>query len=577
MFNRYFQQELANLRDLAVEFSKAHPALAPMLEGPTTDPDVERLLEGVAFLSGLMREKLDDEFPEIIQGLMQLVFPHYLRPLPSSTIIAFAPKPSLKDTFTAPAGVSVASVPVDGTKCVFKTCYDVVAHPLNIRAAYYEQPAGRPPSYVLAMELVGPDLSNWEADYLRFHLAQDYPTAANIYYLLMKHLRGVSLTPAEGGKSCYLGPESVAPVGFADDEGMLPYPPQSFPGYRLLQEYFILPQKFLFFDVKGLDRWRDRGGGSRFNVTFELKDLPFPAPKVKRESFVLFATPAINAFEHEADPILLDHKKNEYRVRTSGQDRDHFQVYSVDEVVGYRQGTVRPRVYDAFDLFHAQSSQHPIYHVSFKRSPIGNYIDAVLSFTYPPESGQPAPETLSIRLTCTNGELAERLQIGDVKEPTSTSPEILSYKNIRPPTASVLPPLGKGLLWRFLSLYSLNYLSLANSENIKALLKLYIFSESRDQASVYANTRRVDGLQSLEVNNADRLVRGYLMRGQDITVKIQSDHFASEGDLFLFGSVLDGFFSSYASLNSYTSFKIEEVLKGDSYKWPAKIGDRPLI
>ena len=305
--------------------------------------------------------------------------------------------------------------------------------------------------------------------------------------------------------------------------------------------------------------------------------MPFPPPKITGDNFVLFATPAVNVFDHDADPISLDHHRNEYRVRPSGSNKSHYQVYSVDKVQGYRQGSVKAREYEPFEMFQPETRDRPIYHVSFKRSAVGNAIDALLSFTYPDKGEVPAPETLSINVTCTNGELAERLQVGDLNQPTPTSPELLEFRNIRPPTASVLPPLGSTLLWRFLSLYSLNYLSLANADNIKALLKLYIFPESRDQAATYANTRRVDGIDAIEVRRENRLVTGYMMRGQEIILKAKSDHFASDGDLYIFGSVLDAFLGCYASINSFTNFRIEEVLKGDTHRWPARIGDRPLI
>lgn len=577
MLNRYFQQELDNLRELGAEFAKAHPALAPMLAGATTDPDVERLLEGVAFLTGLMREKIDDEFPEIIQSLMQIIFPHYLRPLPAATIVAFSPKPALKKTYTVPAGVSLASKPVDGTACTFRTCYPVEAHPLSMEAAYFQQQAGKPPTIQLFLSLSGSDLSKWQLKKLRFHLGKDYPTAATIYYMLMNFLERVTIAPMAGGEGIELGPAAVSPVGFEEDEAMIVYPPQSFPGYRLLQEYFILPSKFLFFDLEGFERWQNRGNGNRFKVVFEFREMPFPPPRLSAENFVLFATPAVNLFAAEADPINLDHRHNHYRVRVSGSGKVPYQVYSVDKVTGYQQGKVKANNYKPFDLFHILSSEESTYHVGFRRSASGNSLDALLSFTYPRGGAMPAPEILSISTTCTNGELAEKLQLGDITEGTTDSPELLNFKNIRPPTSSVLPPLDRFLLWRLLSLYSLNYLSLAKTDNIKALLKLYIFSESRDQASTYANTRRVDGISDLEVKSADRLVAGYMMRGQEITLKVLADHFASDGDYFLFGSVLDRFFGSYASLNSFTSFMVQEVLKGDTCRWPTRLGDRPLI
>src|SRR4030065_1851134 len=132
MFNRYYQEELAHLKELGADFARAHPALAPMLSGPSTDPDVERLLEGVAFLTALLRQKLDDEFPELINELMQLIWPHYLRPIPSTTLIAFTPKPSLRQSMTIPPEIQIASVPIEGTSCLFSTSYEVEVHPLPL-------------------------------------------------------------------------------------------------------------------------------------------------------------------------------------------------------------------------------------------------------------------------------------------------------------------------------------------------------------------------------------------------------------------------------------------------------------
>ncbi len=577
MFNQYYQEQLANLRDLAAEFSNAHPALAPMLKGPSTDPDAERLLEGVAYLAALLQEKVDDEFPEIIQGLLQIVFPHYLRPLPSATIMEFMPRPNLKEVYKVPAGVSVASKPVAGTRMVFSTCYDLEVHPLKMTGAVLETPAGKPPYIRLSFELYGMDLEMWDTDKLRLYLAQDYPVAANLYSLFMNYIKTVTVAPAQGGRPTTLGPENVAPVGFDDSESMIPYPSHSFPGYRILQEFLVLPQKFLFVDICGIDRWKERGTGNRFDVIFELSRLPFQVPRLKAEEFVLFATPAINVFKAEADPIVVEHKKNEYRVRASGPGRNLYQVYSVDRVTGYQQGTVKEVEYKPFELFHQKEEDAPVYHVSFRRSRTGNFIDAMLSFTYPQEQGGPVPETLSIKVTCTNGEMAENLKVGEISEKTADSPELLDYKNIRPTTASILPPLGQTILWRFLSLYTLNFFSIANKENLKELLRLYIFPDSRDQAGTFANLKRIEGITDLEVRPADRLVKGHVMRGQQIKLKINSENFAGDGDLYLFGSILDSLWSSYSSLNSFTSLMVEDVLKGETYKWKAKMGDRPLI
>jgi len=577
MFNRYFQQELGNLRDLGEAFSKAHPAVAPMLSGSAADPDVERLLEGVAFLTALLKEKLDDEFPEIVHELIQFIWPHYLRPIPCSTIVAFSPKPMLKQSMNVPAGVHISSVPVEGTNCVFRTCYDVELHPLHIVDGSFVDVSGKPPAIKLALELRGLKLSDWEPKALRLFLTGNYGSAADLYLLLRRHLRHIRISPSESGSSCVIPSDHVRPVGFSSEEELVPYSSNSFPGYRILQEFFTLPEKFLFLDITGWEHWQDRGDGTDFEITFEFDNLPFPPPRVRKESFVLSATPAVNIFPHDADPIRLDHRKAEYLIRPSGANSNHYQVYSLDEVVGLVQGTARQRSYVPFEVFNLRPKNDPVYNLVTRSSPLEVGYNVLLSVAYPPDMGPPVSETLSMRLKCTNGSLPESLQVGDISLPTSSSPEFVEFANIRPPTISVLPPLGSDLLWRLLSHLSLNYVSLGKPENLRALLELYIFPENRDRTTVIANQKRIAGIHDIEVKASNRLVSGIMMRGQEIGVKLSQDHFASQGDLFLFGCVLDHFLGVYASINTFTQFNVEEVQKGDRYKWPARIGDRFLI
>lgn len=577
MFNRYFQQELTYLKELGEEFSKAHPAVAPMLSSTSTDPDVERLLEGVAFLTGLLRHKLDDEFPEIVHELIQLIWPHYLRPLPCSTIVAFTPKPMLKQPMTVQAGVQLASVPVEGIPCFFQTCYDVEVHPLTLSEASFVETPGKPPAISLGLELRDLPLSEWQPETLRLHLAGNVSHAADLYLILQRYLKQIVITPAEGGAPCMLPPNCLSPVGFSDKENIIPYPPNSFPGYRVIQEYTVLPEKFLFLDLGGWENWRSRGEGGQFEIRFELEELPFPAPRVKTEDFILSATPAINIFSHDADPIRLDHRKTEYLVRPGGAKSALYQVYSLEEVVGFVQGTAKERPYVPFDYFAADTQSGSVYQVTRRTSPVRSGFDVFLSVTNPEGAGRPVSETLSIKLLCTNGLLPENLQVGDISLPTSSSPEMVEFSNIRHPTVNVLPPLSGNLLWRLLSHLSLNYVSLANAENLRAILDLYVFEESRDKAAVLSNKKRIAGIEKVESNASNRLISGIMRSGREISIKARQDHFSSPGDLYLFGCILDHFLGSYASINTFTRLIIEDVVKGDIYRWPERIGDHPLI
>ena len=577
MFNRYFQQELSYLRELGAEFAEAHPAIAPMLAGPSTDPDVERLLEGVAFLTAQIREKLDDEFPEIIHELIQLIWPHYLRPIPSCSIIAFTPKPALKQPLTVKAGIQVASVPVEGTTCLFQTCYDTVIHPLELRQAEYISPSGKPSAIRMVLELKGMSLANWQPERLRFHLAGGYGEATAIYLLLRRQLKRVVVKTLAGDQVLSLGPECVRPVGFDSKEGVIPYPSHSFPAYRMLQEYFIFPQKFLFLDLFGLDKSNYTGGESSFEITFELTAPAVTPPRIRKESFRLFATPVINLFPFEADPIRIDHRQSEYLIRPASHQVRHYQVFSVEEVVGHVQGTAQEKLYSHFNSFKADSRSASVYQLCLKQSPVRPGADNYLLISYGPDSGLPVTETLSLKLMCTNGDLPENLRVGDISQATSSSPEFADFTNLTQPTFGVYPPLGKNLLWRLLAHLNLNYVSLASADNLRSLLSVYLFPDIRDRSGLLANRKRIAGIEQVVATPANRLVSAVVLRGQEIMLRARSDHFAGDGDFFLFGCVLDEFFGLYASLNAFSRFTMHDTFKGDLHQWPARTGEHPLI
>lgn len=578
MIEKYYQRELSHLRDLAAEFAKAHPAVAPLLSGQSADPDAERILEGTAFLSGLIYEKLDDDFPEIIHGLIQLIFPHYLRPIPSATLIAFTPKRSLMESMTIPAGTAIDSVETEGTRCTFTTSTDVELHPLSLSNAVFESTGEGRGTLTLTFALTSIDLAAFRAQKLRIHLAGSYAEASQRYFLLFSRLREVRVVPA-GEKATILRPSAIRPVGFAENEALIPFPARSFPGYRILQEYFVLPEKFLFFDVD-LTQWRRRSTGKTFSVEFLLEKLPAAPVPMRTEHFQLFVTPAINIFPHQADPILLDHKKPEYPIRPSGANPRHYQIYTVTKVTGFVQGSVQAREYLPFELFNPQVDATPVYSLHHRLSPLDGAAELFLSVAYPSAGATGKTlrqETLSIEVTCTNAALPSTLRTGDVRVATETSPELAEFTNIRPPTAPVEPPLGKNLLWRLLSHLFLNYLSVATVDNLRSMLKLYIFTETRDRATVLANTRRVEAITDLTVQPTERFVRGRIARGHEIHLTLDRQGFASDGDLFLFGSMLDVFLSNYAAINSYTRLTIEDTLRKEQFLWPERLGGRPLL
>ena len=161
MRSELYQKELGHLRQLAVEFADKHPAIAPQLTGPSPDPDVERILEGVAFLTANIQQKLQDDFPDFAQSLLQMIFPHYLKPLPASTIIQFTAKNILKNQLTIAKGTAIDSKEVEGTSCRFQTCQDISIAPVSIQSVECEAYGLGKHSISMTIKANGIELNQW--------------------------------------------------------------------------------------------------------------------------------------------------------------------------------------------------------------------------------------------------------------------------------------------------------------------------------------------------------------------------------------------------------------------------------
>ena len=576
MFNKYYLQQLSHLRRRAAEFASSHPAIAPLLAEASEDPDVERLLEGTAFLSGLLQQKIDDDFPEFIHGLTEIIFPHLLRPVPSASIVAFTPKNSLLETLVVPAGTRIASVPVDGTSCEFRTCMEIRLLPLQVTDAGSRNASASEEKVYVKLKLSGITLSQWQEDSLTFYVAGDFSQTSEIFMKLRRDTKKINVrTPS--GASLVLGPEHLRTPGFECAYSLYPMPNQTFRGYSLLFDYFSFPEKFLFLELTGLAALRTKGGESEFEIEFVLQTTRAPV-EVRKDYFTLFAAPIINLFSHDADPVQVTHEVETYRVHPSGINKKHYSIYTVDSVTGILQGMVERRTYVPFNRFWFRDrTDTGVFQIHRTRS-IGDETghDHFLSLSYMSKN-QVQREILSIQITCTNGRLPEQLRVGDICMPTSNSPELATFRNIVAPTPYVDISTGKNELWRLLSHVSLNLLTVNSAESLREFVRMYTFETQRSDYRAAANKKRVNAVEEFSTCPIDRIIKGILMRGIQITMTATDNQFAGQGDLYLFGSVLDAFLSMYASMNTFTQFEIRNSQTGELFQWAPRIGEKPLL
>lgn len=593
-FNDYYQSELTALRQLGRAFAERNPALAPFLGQSARDPDVERLLEGVAFLTGRLRQKLDDEWPELTHSLMQLLWPNYMRPLPSFSIVQFEALPQTGPAMRIEPETPVDSELVEDVTCRFRTCYATDIMALELTGLNYAT-MGEGALLGLQLQVMGDGhLGEVNVERLRLHFSGERYISQTLYLNLLRNLASIEVVPlgssgepfrTDGGKilSFALSNQRVHPVGFAEDEGLIPYPLNTFRGYRYLQEFFAFQDKFLFVDIDGLNVLSTLpeevlSQAKGFELRFKIQKNAMQRSRPTLDNIRLYCTPIVNLFAQDGLPIRLDGKQDEYLLLSSRDERKHCGVYSVENVVGHLQSGGGERHYVPFESFkHDPSFDVPeaCAHYCIRQRPslLHSGVDTYLSFDIRHLAEQ---EALSIELMCTNQNLPLLLTEGQICMPRGASSGSAKFRNITACTAHYTPPINQDFLWKLISNMSLNYLSLENIDALKVILETYDFARYHDRNAANVTRKMLEGLKSIRHEAVDRLFKGLPLRGLRTELIVDADHFVCEGEVFLFASVLNEFFALYASLNSFHELRVKTTT-GEVYAWQPRMGLQPLL
>jgi type VI secretion system protein ImpG len=622
----YYERELVFLRRMGAEFARKYPKIAARLlldEEKIEDPHVERMIEAFAFLTGRIGLKLDDELPEITESFLNVLYPHYLAPIPSMAIAQLSfgsPNDKLTAVQTLERGARLNSRPVDGTPCRFRTAFDVLLAPLELESAALESPAPKDArgkyadSYIrLSMRGFG-DANLHEMrmgtggipESLRFYLDGDPQLVFPLYEIIFNHAVSVEFRPRESP----LGPKSlktitnlqlklpdpviipasdaIKQVGFAEDEAILPFTKRSFTGYRLLTEYFAFPYKFLFFDVLGLDKAIAKKFGSHFDILIHLKDVTPPIAPVITDTFRMGCTPIVNLFTRSADPMYLSQLRYEYQVIPDVHRQSTTEIYSVDEVITSDPTTNTTRQFSPFySLRHAYGEQmeKAFWYATRKPSQrpddegteiFMSLVDANFNPTVP------AVEVLNVKTTCTNRDLPARLPFGGKEGDFEVEGTALlsRVRCLTKPTETIRPPQRRSAQWRLISHLNLNYLSLVSGEKgtpeaLQEILHLYNFDDSS------VTRKQILGITGIESRKVVRQIGGRIgagfVRGIETTLTFDEEQYVGSG-MFLFACVLERFLGLYASLNSFNQMAMRSQQREETIKlFPARAGEQDLL
>jgi type VI secretion system protein ImpG len=613
---KYYSAELQYLREMGTEFAAQFPQIASRLAlepFECADPYVERLLEGVAFLTARVQLRLDAEFPRFTQQMLERVFPHYLRPVPSMGIVQLEPatgEESLVQGHLVPRGTAFRSGLARGqeTRCEYRTAHDVTLWPLQVAEVSYltalgdlaaKVPRARAALRVRLRTHPGVRFERLALDRLPLYLRGAGELPYRLHENLLAATVGVLVRPADRSATWQvsLGARSLSTRGFEDEDALLPYGPRSFQGYRLLQEYFAFAPRFLFVELSGLAPAVSRCAGTELDVYVLLDRVDSLLSGVLEPAHVApFCSPVVNLVPRRADGFHLEPGRAEYHLVP---DRAHpldYEVWAVDGVTGLGTGSQETH-FQPFYRHRDEANGSPAAYFTVRREPRllseaqrrngprTAYVGSEVFLSLVDGAEAPFSSDLKQALAdtwCTNRDLPLLLTPGQGETDLTpkTSVPVRAVRFLMGPTAP-RPAAGEGSLpWRLIGHLALNYLSLIDGnaeEGASALRELLALYGGDFDPSLRL---QVEGLRSVQSAPVLRRVQGLgaggFARGLEVTVLLDDGAFSGTGP-FLLGAVLDRFFARYVSLNSFTETVVRTVNRGELIRWPARSGCRPLM
>jgi type VI secretion system protein ImpG len=576
-------------------------------------------VESFAFLAARVQLKMDSRFPDFTQNLLQIIYPQYQAQKPSCMVVQMSPDPAesgLAEGYLVPRHSTIKSRvgPKDKTSCQFRTAHDLNLWPVELTDANYfssdsqleadgwsgycgEAKAGIKLSLKATAGLAFNDI---KLDDLNVFITGPDELPITIYEQIFSLGSGF-LIRAKGNKSKaprYSGFDKIKPVGFNDEEALLPVPGRQFRGYRLLQEYFSFPSRFQFFELTGLQEFLSACVSTELEILILLdKTKPNLAKLIDKDNFRLHSTPAINLIERSADRITIKPATHEYEVVVDKTQPQNYEVYSVESARGYTTANEEEveflPCYGSYDHEHDNregafyaTRQSPRL-LSSKQKLKGtrtSYIGSKTFISLVDRGAAPVNpdiKQVAMKVLCTNRDLPLQMPLGrggtdftlDLGAPVE---EIRCIKGPTKPKEST--PMSESN-WRLISLLSLNMESLVagGEQSASALRELCRLLSDDVDPSI---ERQIESIKELEVKPVVRQFphSGHITFGRGLEVKVTCDENGFQGlGVFLFGAVLERFISRYASMNTFTELVLSTQQRNEIYRWPARVGNSHLL
>ena len=615
----HYNQELQHLREMGAEFAEAFPKIASRLgiDGiEVSDPYVERLIEGFAFLAGRVQLRLDAEFPRFTQRLLDVVYPQILSPTPAMLIAQLQPdlaSPNLIAGLTIERGSEMRSQAsrASATTCQFRTAVDTTLWPIELTQVEYFTHAADlplPPTmrrYKSGLRLRlrhhpgGVDFAKLPLDALRLHCSGIDEVAFRLFELIAGHTVGALVLPAKrpAAWNQVLPASCVEPVGWEDDQALLPVGLKGFHGYRLMQEYFAFPHRFLFFDIQGLAPVLRAHGGNEIEIVllFERADTALDQA-VDATSLALNCVPAINLFERRCDRIHVSPGTHDFHVIADRTRPADFEIYELTEVVGHGVGVDSERSFlPLYAAFHTEDRSHSAFYTAQReprllsaelqrQGPRSSYVGSEVFLSIVDQREAPFSGDLrqiASKALCTNRDLPMLMPVGGGNDLTlEQSAAVQAIRVIKGPSKPISSLREGKLAWRFINQLTLDHLSLTDTDPTQGAAALRELLALYAPAGDAAAQRQIEGVRSAAMRASVRRLPmpGPITFGRGVRIDVEIDDYAFQGgSAFLLGCVLERFFARHVSINGFSETRLHSNDRGEIKHWGPRCGAKPIL
>lgn len=575
MKSRYYEAELAYLREQGREFARVFPSTAGLLAERGNDPDVERLLEGFAFLASRIRERVDDGMPELAQQLGSILVPQLTRYIPSCAIVQFLPDVrALRDALQVPRGAEVAGRAADGTRCRFQITQATDILPIELVDVRATRIGNRFEKVVLKLRVPAHGVAAVAAKPLRLHMHGNVPFALTVRAWFVYHCTEIAVYEGETLRGKLKGKSTGR--GFEVESRLLPERPLEHDAFAAVAELLSFPQKLCFVDLPPLGSL----AAPEMELHFLFESPPELPHRVGTDDLRLHCAPIVNLFESQADPARIEPLKPEAMVRSDERQPTEVEVYDVVEVQASRQG--RRRKIPSFRSYGlAAAADIPpegIYFVTRRVPAITDSgTDVYVSLMTPRDAAPVAePEVLSMGLLCSNRGAAATCAIGSIDLPVRGSPVSVPFSNITAPTPPLYPHDDMELLWQLSSHVGLSRRRLHDAQALRTVLRAYNFAERHFPHQGRLASLWIEAIRDVQVRKLVRLHGSAPVTGTKTILTLDETNFGSVGEAVVLGEALSELFGRLVNVNSFDQLQIRLSPSLREYAWPARNGNLRL-